>query len=116
MAERTECHRQIHELLDAGMIEPSQSEWGSPILFVAKKDGGLHMCCDFRMVNSRTVKHTYPLPPIDEKKYARVLDKYYELRGWTKDGVPTPKRLETLNLKEVAEALKKKGLSPALNK
>ena len=28
----------------------------------------------------------------------RMLDEYYELRGWSKDGVPTPERLRTLGL------------------
>ena len=51
-----------------------------------------------------------PLPPIDEKKYGKVLDKYYELRGWTNEGVPTRKRLEELDLKEVADTLEKNGL------
>jgi aldehyde:ferredoxin oxidoreductase len=51
-----------------------------------------------------------PLPTIDEKKYGKVLDKYYELRGWRKDGVPTRKRLKDLALGEVADALEKNGL------
>jgi aldehyde:ferredoxin oxidoreductase len=28
----------------------------------------------------------------------RMLDEYYELRGWSKDGIPTPERLRALNL------------------
>jgi len=51
-----------------------------------------------------------PLPPIDEKKFAKILDKYYEVRGWTKEGIPTRKRLEELDLKEVADAMEKQGL------
>ncbi|HWT81702.1 MAG TPA: aldehyde ferredoxin oxidoreductase C-terminal domain-containing protein [Candidatus Methylomirabilis sp.] len=27
-----------------------------------------------------------------------MLDEYYELRGWSKDGIPTPKRLRALGL------------------
>ena len=51
-----------------------------------------------------------PLPPIDKKKYDKILDKYYQLRGWTKEGIPTRKKLEKLDLKEVADALAKKKL------
>jgi aldehyde:ferredoxin oxidoreductase len=51
-----------------------------------------------------------PLPPIDREKYEKILDKYYELRGWTSEGIPTRKRLEELDLKEVADAMAKQGL------
>jgi aldehyde:ferredoxin oxidoreductase len=51
-----------------------------------------------------------PLPPIDLKKYQKILDKYYQVRGWDKEGIPTRKRLESLDLKDVADALEKKGL------
>ena len=37
---------------------------------------------------------------ISRKKQDRMLDKYYELRGWTKKGVPTPETLERLDIKE----------------
>jgi hypothetical protein len=35
---------QLQELLDKGYIRPSSSPWGSPTLFVKKKDGSLRMC------------------------------------------------------------------------
>ena len=53
-----------------------------------------------------------PLPPIDKEKYEKILDKYYELRGWNEEGIPTRKRLEELGLKEVADAIEKKGVIP----
>ena len=30
--------KQLHELLDKGLIQPSVSPWGGPVLFVRKKD------------------------------------------------------------------------------
>ncbi|MBN2467989.1 MAG: hypothetical protein JXD19_07540, partial [Deltaproteobacteria bacterium] len=51
-----------------------------------------------------------PLPPIDMEKYNKIIDKYYEIRGWTNDGIPTRKRLEELDLKEVADRMEKQGL------
>ena len=51
-----------------------------------------------------------PLPPIDREKYEKVLDKYYELRGWTKAGIPIRENLEKLGLKEVADEMEKKGV------
>ncbi len=37
---------------------------------------------------------------ISREKQDRMLDKYYELRGWTKKGVPTPETLKRLDTKE----------------
>ena len=51
-----------------------------------------------------------PLPPIDRKKYEKILDAYYKLRGWDKKGIPEKERLESLGLKEVAEKLNKEGV------
>ena len=54
------------ELIDHGFIRPSKSPYGSPILFVKKKDGSLRMCIDYRALNKITIKNKYPLPRIDE--------------------------------------------------
>lgn len=65
-AEKAEVERQVTELLKKGYIEPSQSPWGAPVLFVPKKDGGLGMCIDYRALNKLTVKNRYPLPRIED--------------------------------------------------
>lgn len=39
-----------------------------------------------------------PLPPINKDKFDRMLDAYYDLRGWDKEGKPTHKTLEKLGL------------------
>jgi aldehyde:ferredoxin oxidoreductase len=41
-----------------------------------------------------------PLPPIDIGKYNKMLDAYYELRGWDKEGRPTKETIEKLGLSE----------------
>ena len=64
--ERQEVERQLAELLEKGLIEPSLSPYGAPILFVAKKDGSLRMVIDYRALNKQTVKNRYPLPRIDD--------------------------------------------------
>jgi hypothetical protein len=64
--EHLEVKKQVAELLDLGWIEPSTSPYGSPVLFVSKKDGGLRMCIDFRALNKQTVKNRYTLPRIDD--------------------------------------------------
>ena len=64
--ELTEVEKQVTELLKLGLIEPSSSPYGAPVLFVGKKDGTLRMCIDYRALNKITVKNKYPLPRIDQ--------------------------------------------------
>jgi hypothetical protein len=63
--ELAELKIQLQELLDKGYIRPSSSPWGSPALFVKKKDGSLRMCVDYHPLNAATIKNKYPLPRID---------------------------------------------------
>jgi len=46
---------------------------------------------------------------LTEEKVNQMLDEYYELRGWNKNGVPTENKLKELGLEKVAEDLKAKG-------
>jgi len=64
--EMEELTKQIETLMQKGFIEPSCSPWGAPILFVAKADGSLRMCVDYRALNNVTQKDRYPLPRIDD--------------------------------------------------
>lgn len=64
--EKEVVEKKIADLLEKGWIQPSPSPYAAPILFVAKKDGGLRMCIDYRAVNAQTVKNKYPLPRIDD--------------------------------------------------
>jgi Reverse transcriptase (RNA-dependent DNA polymerase)/RNase H-like domain found in reverse transcriptase/Integrase zinc binding domain/Chromo (CHRromatin Organisation MOdifier) domain len=65
-AEALEVDIQLRSLLQKGLIEPSSSPYGAPVLFVAKKDGSLRMCIDYRALNKITVKNRYPIPRIDD--------------------------------------------------
>ncbi|GKE99882.1 hypothetical protein Tco_0023233 [Tanacetum coccineum] len=38
-----ELSKQLQELLEKGFIQPSSSPWGTPVLFVKKKDGSFRM-------------------------------------------------------------------------
>ena len=64
--ELKELKTQFQELLDLGFIRLSHSPWGSPVLFVKKKDGSIRMCIDYRELNKGTIKKKYPLPWIDD--------------------------------------------------
>ena len=54
----------IQDMLDQGVIRPSQSAWASPVVLIKKPDGTDRFCCDLRKVNSVTKKDAYPLPRI----------------------------------------------------
>jgi len=47
-SELEELRKQLDELLAKGLIEPSSSPFGAPVLFVKKKDGSFCMCVDYR--------------------------------------------------------------------
>ena len=64
--EQAELENQLKELLAKGWIQASTSPYGSPILFVHKKDGGMRLCVDYRAVNKLTVRNNAPLPRIDD--------------------------------------------------
>ncbi|GBG66134.1 hypothetical protein CBR_g55478 [Chara braunii] len=65
--ELDELRRQLKELVEKGLIRPSVSPYGSPVLFVPKKkEGTLRMCIDYRGLNAITVKNREPLPRIDD--------------------------------------------------
>jgi len=64
--EEEELRRQIEKAICCGWIPPSRSNFGSPVLFVAKPNGTLHMCIDYRAVNAITIKDLYPLPHIED--------------------------------------------------
>jgi hypothetical protein len=74
-----ELKKQIKELLEKGFIRPSSSPWGSPVIFVEKKDGTQRMCVDYRLLNEVTIKNKYPLRRIedlfDQMRGAKVFSK-----------------------------------------
>ena len=60
------CRKEIETLLEYDMIEPSKSSWACGVWMAKKKGDQLRFCCDFRYLNSVTVKDAYPIPRIDE--------------------------------------------------
>ena len=45
--ELDELKSQLKELIDKKHIRPSVSPWGSPIIFVKKKNGTMRLCIDY---------------------------------------------------------------------
>ena len=60
--ELKKVEKQVTELLDKGLSQPSSSPYGAPIFFVKKKDGPLRMVLDYCIC----VKNRYLLPRIDD--------------------------------------------------
>ncbi|GJU39761.1 putative reverse transcriptase domain-containing protein [Tanacetum coccineum] len=61
-----ELSNQLQELADKGFTRRSSSPWGSPMLFVKKKDGSFRMCIDYHELNKIIVKNRYPILRIND--------------------------------------------------
>ena len=56
----------LDKMLARGTIRKSTSPWASPIVLVAKKDGSVRVCVDYRKVNEVTKKDAFPLPRVSD--------------------------------------------------
>jgi len=63
----------------------------------------------------RAFKEPIPSGPhkgkvLDREKYEKMLDEYYEVRGYDKEGIPTLETLQRLGLQDIADDLKKRNI------
>ena len=56
----------VNEMLQNGVITESSSPWNSPIVVVAKKDGDIRLCVDYRKLNTVTKRPIFPIPEAQE--------------------------------------------------
>ena len=56
----------VAEMLPAGVIEPSDSPWASPVCLAKKPDGSYRFCVDYRRVNAVSRKDAYPILEIQD--------------------------------------------------
>lgn len=57
---------EVRKMLEAGVIEPSDSPYSSPIVIVKKKDGTNRFCIDFRAINKIIVFDAETIPNADD--------------------------------------------------
>lgn len=70
-SQKAEIKKQIDQMLNEGIIEPSKSEWSSPVLLVPKKTDiegkkKWRLVIDYRKLNNTIQDDRYPLPNIAE--------------------------------------------------
>ena len=65
-AVRQEVAKQLRDMQQASVIQPSSSPWASPVVIVRKKDGTYRFCVDYRALNAVTKADTFPLPRVDD--------------------------------------------------
>lgn len=66
LKELAELRKQLNELLDVGLIQPSKTLFGAPVLLQKKQDSSMRMCVDYRALNKVTVKNKYPVPLVQD--------------------------------------------------
>lgn len=90
---------EIAYMLEHGIIEPSSSEWSSPLVLVPKPDGTTRMCVDYRKVNAVSKADSYPIPRIedciDRIGSAKYVSKFDLLKGYWQ--VPLSERAKEIS-------------------
>lgn len=70
-------NKELDQMLEDGVVVPSNSPWSSPVVLVKKPDGSHRFCVDYRQLNKITKRDAYPLPyvsdTLDKLKGAKYL-------------------------------------------
>ena len=80
-SQREKVLKQVETLRREGIIGPSASLYSARIVTVRKPDDSLRLCVDYRVLNSKTIPATFPIPRLNEMlnrlkgaKYVTVID------------------------------------------
>ncbi|XP_035217282.1 neuroligin-2-like [Stegodyphus dumicola] len=85
---RDELDRQVAELLEANIIQESDSPYSAPVLFVKKADNTYRLVTDFRKLNEKTIEDSF-LPALDESSRGNygIMDQVAALH-WVQENIP----------------------------
>ncbi|GFH49966.1 hypothetical protein CTEN210_06442 [Chaetoceros tenuissimus] len=68
--------KELERLVKIGVLEVvHESEWGTPVFIIPKKEGTVRFVTDFRKVNGLVVRKPFPIP--------RIADTLQQLEGFT---------------------------------
>lgn len=68
---------EFRTMQEMGICRPSKSAWSSPLHVVAKKDGGIRPCGDYRALNKITTPDRYPIPRLQDFTYLLAKKKIF---------------------------------------
>jgi hypothetical protein len=63
---KSEIEKQVQDMLEVGLIQPSSSSFSSLVILVKKKDASYWFCVDYRHLNAITLKGQHSVPIINE--------------------------------------------------
>lgn len=68
--------KHLKTLLDAGVIQESESPYSSPLVVVRKKNGEVRLCIDYHAL---TIRDAYALPNLEEAFSALAGSKWFSV-------------------------------------
>ena len=74
---REEFNKEVQELINLRIIEPSDSPYCNPVVMVKKPDNSYRLTLDFRALNSITIFDCEPMPLIDQDFHKFSESKYF---------------------------------------
>ena len=77
--EKHDVREILDDFLDRGIIQPSVSDYCSPIVLTKKRSGETRLCVDLRTLNSLVYREHFPIPSIDDQ-----IDSLREKKVFTK--------------------------------
>lgn len=89
-----EVKQQIQKWLDKGIISESESPYASQMVLIRKKTGEIRICIDYRILNSKSVKDSFPIGNCEQLTQMLKDAKYYSSADITQAYLGVPIREE----------------------